>query len=97
MDRLTIIKVGGKVVEDNESMNALLDQFKKISGYKILVHGGGNTATEIAGRLGIETKMVEGRRITDTETLYVAAMVYGELVKKKKVTALQARNFNEIG
>lgn len=97
MDRLTIIKVGGKVVEDNESMNALLDQFKKISGYKILVHGGGNTATEIAGKLGIETKMVEGRRITDAETLDVAAMVYGGLVNKKIVAALQARNCNALG
>lgn len=97
MDRLTIIKVGGKVVEDNQSMNALLDQFKKISGYKILVHGGGNTATEIAARLGIETKMVNGRRITDSEMLEVAAMVYGGLVNKKIVAALQARNCNALG
>jgi acetylglutamate kinase len=97
MDRLTIIKVGGKVVEDTESMNTLLDQFKKISGYKILVHGGGNMATEIAGRLGIKTKMVEGRRITDANMLDVAAMVYGGLVNKKIVAALQARNCNALG
>lgn len=97
MDRLTIIKVGGKVVEDNQSMNSLLDQFKKISGYKILVHGGGTTATEIATRLGIETKMVNGRRITDSDMLDVAAMVYGGLVNKKIVAALQARNCNAIG
>jgi len=97
MDRLTIIKVGGKVVEDTESMNTLLDQFKKISGYKILVHGGGNTATEIAGKLGIKTKMVEGRRITDADMLDVAAMVYGGLVNKKIVAALQARNCNALG
>jgi acetylglutamate kinase len=97
MDRLTIIKVGGKVVEDSQSMNSLLDQFKKISGYKILVHGGGNTATEIAGKLGIETKMVNGRRITSSEMLDVAAMVYGGLVNKKIVAALQARNCNALG
>lgn len=97
MDRLTIIKVGGKVVEDSQSMNSLLDQFKKISGYKILVHGGGNTATEIAGKLGIETKMVNGRRITNSEMLDVAAMVYGGLVNKKIVAALQARNCNALG
>ena len=97
MDRLTIIKVGGKVVEDPESMNSLLDQFKKISGYKILVHGGGNTATEIAGKMGIKTKMVEGRRITDADMLDVAAMVYGGLVNKKIVAALQARNCNALG
>lgn len=97
MDRLTIIKVGGKVVEDTESMNSLLDQFKKISGYKILVHGGGNTATEIAGKMGIKTKMIEGRRITDADMLDVAAMVYGGLVNKKIVAALQARNCNALG
>jgi len=97
MDRLTIIKVGGKVVEDSQSLNLLLDQFQKISGYKILVHGGGNTATEIAGKLGIETKMVEGRRITDAAMLDVATMVYGGLVNKKIVAGLQARNCNALG
>jgi len=97
MDRLTIIKVGGKVVEDSQSLNLLLDQYQKISGYKILVHGGGNTATEIAGKLGIETKMVEGRRITDAAMLDVAAMVYGGLVNKKVVAGLQARNCNALG
>lgn len=97
MDRLTIIKVGGKVVEDPQSLNSLLDQFQKISGYKILVHGGGNTATEIAGKLGIETKMVEGRRITDAAMLDVATMVYGGLVNKKVVAGLQARNCNALG
>lgn len=97
MDRLTIIKVGGKVVEEPESLNALLDQFKKISGNKILVHGGGRTATEIAKKLGIETKMVEGRRITDTDMLEVVTMVYGGLVNKKIVAGLQARGMNAIG
>jgi len=97
MDRLTIIKVGGKVVENAQSLDALLDQFKKISGYKMLVHGGGTIATEIAGKLGIETKMVEGRRITDAAMLDVVAMVYGGLVNKKVVAGLQARNCNALG
>ncbi|MCF6357222.1 MAG: acetylglutamate kinase [Draconibacterium sp.] len=97
MDRLTIIKVGGKVVEEPESLNALLDQFKKVSGYKILVHGGGRTATEIANKLGIETKMVDGRRITDADMLEVVTMVYGGLVNKKIVAGLQSRNCNAIG
>lgn len=97
MDRLTIIKVGGKVVEEPESLKALLDQFDKISGNKILVHGGGRTATEIAGKLGIETKMVDGRRITDAETLNVVTMVYGGLVNKRIVAQLQARNCNAVG
>ncbi len=97
MDRITIIKVGGKVVEDAQSLNDLLDQFNKISGHKILVHGGGTTATEIAGKLGIETKMVEGRRITDAAMLDVATMVYAGLVNKKIVAGLQARNCNALG
>lgn len=97
MDKLTIIKVGGKVVEDTLAMNALLDQFNKISGNKILVHGGGNIATEIAGKLGIETKMIDGRRITDAAMLDVVTMVYGGLINKRIVAALQARNCNALG
>ncbi len=97
MDKLTIIKVGGKVVEETESLNALLDQFNKVSGNKILVHGGGRTATEIAGKLGIETKMVDGRRITDAAMLEVVTMVYGGLVNKRIVAQLQAQNCNAIG
>ncbi|MGC9352362.1 MAG: acetylglutamate kinase [Mariniphaga sp.] len=97
MDRLTIIKVGGKVVEEPESLNALLDQFIKFSGNKILVHGGGRTATEIAAKLGIETEMVDGRRITGKSMLDVVTMVYGGLVNKKIVAGLQARGCNAIG
>ncbi len=97
MDRLTIIKVGGKVVEEPESLNDLLDQFKKISGNKLLVHGGGRTATHIAEKLGIETKMMDGRRITDSDMLEVVTMVYGGLVNKKIVAALQARGVNAVG
>ncbi|RIH62920.1 acetylglutamate kinase [Mariniphaga sediminis] len=97
MDRLTIIKVGGKVVENPDSLNALLDQFTRISGNKILVHGGGRTATDIAAKLGIETEMVDGRRITGKEMLDVVTMVYGGLVNKKIVAGLQARGCNAIG
>ncbi len=97
MDRITIIKVGGKVVEEPDSLNALLDQFKKISGHKLLVHGGGLTATVISEKLGIETKMEEGRRITDAETLEVVTMVYGGLINKRIVAALQARGMNAVG
>jgi len=97
MDRLAIIKVGGKVVEDSESLSALLDQFIKFSGNKILVHGGGRTATEIAAKLGIETEMVDGRRITGKSMLDVVTMVYGGLVNKKIVAELQARGCNAIG
>lgn len=97
MDRLTIIKVGGKVVEDPELLNALIDQFIKVSGNKILAHGGGRVATEIASKLGIESKMVDGRRITDAAMLDVVTMVYGGLLNKRIVAGLQAHNCNAIG
>lgn len=97
MEKITIVKVGGKVVEDTESMNALLDQFNRISSHKILVHGGGHTATEMANKLGIETEMVDGRRITGKSMLEVVTMVYGGLVNKKIVAGLQARGCNAIG
>jgi len=97
MDKLTIIKVGGKVVENTESMNAFLDHFTRISSHKILVHGGGRTATEMAAKLGIESEMVDGRRITGKSMLEVVTMVYGGLVNKKIVAGLQARSCNAIG
>lgn len=97
MDRLTIIKVGGKVVEEPVLLAALLDQFKKISGNKLLVHGGGRTATNLAEKLGMETKMVDGRRITDEGMLDVVTMVYGGLVNKKIVAELHSREMNAVG
>jgi acetylglutamate kinase len=97
MDNLKIIKVGGKVVEDHESLNNLLDRFVTISGYKILVHGGGPAATSLATQLGIKTEMVNGRRITNKDMLDVVTMVYGGLINKKIVAGLQARGCNAIG
>ncbi len=95
--RLTIVKVGGKVVEEPESLAELLNDFSKIVGNKILVHGGGRSATAIAAKMGIESKMVDGRRITDKDTLDVVTMVYGGLVNKNIVAQLQSRNINAIG
>ena len=97
MEKLTIIKVGGKVVEETEILNTLLDQISRISSHKILVHGGGRTATDLASKLGIETEMVDGRRITGKSMLEVVTMVYGGLVNKKIVAGLQARGCNAIG
>ncbi len=97
MERLTIVKVGGKVVEDKISLGLLLDQFSQIRGKRILVHGGGNLATSLAEKLGIETQMVEGRRITDASTLELVTMVYAGLVNKNIVAGLQARGCNSIG
>lgn len=94
---LTIIKVGGKIVEEKDTLNKLLSDFTGIPGRKILVHGGGRSATALASRLGIETKMVDGRRITDKDMLEVVTMVYGGLVNKNIVAGLQARGVNAIG
>jgi len=96
-NKLTIIKVGGKIVEEADSLKRLLSDFSEIEGYKILVHGGGRSATKIAEKLGIESKMVDGRRITDSETLQVVTMVYGGLVNKNIVAGLQALNVNALG
>ena len=96
-EKLTIVKVGGAVVEDEAQLQQLLKDFAAIKGAKILVHGGGRRATKIAERLGIETKMVDGRRITDAEMLEVVTMVYGGLVNKHVVAMLQAQGVDAIG
>ncbi len=96
-EKLTIIKVGGKIVEEAETLNQLLADFSAIPGYKLLVHGGGRSATRIASQLGIESQMVNGRRITDAETLKVVTMVYGGLVNKNIVAGLQAKGVNAVG
>ena len=92
-----VIKVGGAVVEEAEQLAILLDEFVKIEGPKVLVHGGGRSATKLAAQLGIESQMVGGRRITDAEMLKVVTMVYGGLVNKNIVAQLQARGINAIG
>lgn len=97
MGKLTIVKVGGKICENPTSLNALLSDFASIEGNKLLVHGGGRLATAMAERLGIETKMVDGRRITDDQMLEVVTMVYGGLVNKRIVAGLQARGVNALG
>lgn len=95
--KITVIKVGGKIVEEKESLDNLLDRFAAIDGNKILIHGGGRSATRIAEALGIESRMINGRRITDGETLKVVTMVYGGLVNKSIVAGLQARSVNALG
>lgn len=97
MARLTLVKVGGKIVEEAASLAALLDRFARIDGPKLLVHGGGRSATRLAERLGLPQTMVGGRRVTDADTLDVVTMVYGGLVNKQIVAALQARGLNAMG
>lgn len=97
MERLTIVKVGGAVVEDEAQLSQLLNDFSSIEGKKVLVHGGGRRATQVAKSLGIETKMVDGRRITDADMLQVVTMVYGGLVNKNIVARLQSVGVNALG
>ena len=97
MKNLNIVKVGGNIIEKEEDLQAFLDAFAALSAPKILVHGGGKLASQLAERLGIPVKMTNGRRITDTETVEVITMVYGGKVNKSIVAGLQARNCNAIG
>lgn len=97
MEQVTVIKVGGAIVEDTERLAQLLDRFAALPGQKVLVHGGGRRATKVASALGIESKMVEGRRITDADMLEVVTMVYGGLVNKNIVAQLQSRGVNAVG
>lgn len=97
MQKLTIIKVGGKIVEEPDTLAALITDFAAIPGLKLLVHGGGRSATRLASQLGIEQQMVDGRRITDADTLRIVTMVYGGLVNKNIVCSLQAKGINAIG
>lgn len=95
--KLTVVKVGGKIVEDEESLQQLLRDFSSIEGAKVLVHGGGRSATKVAAQLGIESTMIGGRRVTDAEMLRVVTMVYGGLVNKNIVAKLQACGINALG
>lgn len=97
MEKLTIVKVGGAIVEDEARLEQLIKDFSAIPGRKILVHGGGRRATKVAGALGIESRMVNGRRVTDAAMREVVTMVYGGLVNKGIVARLQARGVNALG
>lgn len=96
-EKLSIIKIGGNIIEHDAELATFLSLFANHPTPKIVVHGGGKLATEFSKRLGIEPKMVGGRRITDSETLEVITMVYGGLTNKKIVAQLQALNCNAIG
>ena len=97
MKQLTIIKIGGNVIDNSHKLHEFLLDFTALPGDKILVHGGGKIATELGVSLGIEPKMVEGRRITDIETLRIVTMVYAGLINKNMVAQLQAKGCNAIG
>ncbi|KPH13160.1 acetylglutamate kinase [Chryseobacterium sp. ERMR1:04] len=95
--KIYIIKIGGALIDDEKLLNEFLEQFSEISEKKILVHGGGKLATTLADKLGVEQKMINGRRITDKDTLDIVAMVYAGSINKNIVAKLQQKNCNAIG
>lgn len=97
MDKLYIIKIGGNIIDDEKKLSSFLKDFSSIEGNKILVHGGGKLATKMAALMNVPQQMVEGRRITDEETLKIVTMVYAGYVNKNIVAQLQANNCNSIG
>ncbi len=92
-----VIKIGGNIIDDEVKLTAFLKDFAAIEGKKILVHGGGKLATKLAAQLGVEQQMIDGRRITDAETLKIVTMVYAGAINKNIVAQLQANNCNAIG
>lgn len=97
MEKVFVIKIGGNVIDNDESLSTFLKDIVNVNGKKILIHGGGKIATKIGDKLGIESKYINGRRITDDDTIDLVTMVYGGLVNKKIVAQLQSLNCNAIG
>ena len=97
METLKIIKIGGNIIDDDEALNAFLEEFAKLKGPKLLVHGGGKLATKLADQMGVEVKMTNGRRITDTDTLDIITMVYAGKINKNIVAKLQALDCDSVG
>jgi acetylglutamate kinase len=97
MQALHIIKIGGNVIDNSENLHRFLKDFTALEGFKILVHGGGKVATQVSETMGIDAKLVDGRRITDIDTLRVVTMVYGGLINKNIVAQLQRYGTNAIG
>jgi acetylglutamate kinase len=97
MEKLFVIKVGGNIIDDEQKLASFLQSFASVQSHKILVHGGGNIATEIGNKLNIESKYINGRRITDDDTIDLVTMVYGGLINKKIVAQLQSLQCNAIG
>lgn len=97
MEQLYVIKIGGNIIDDANRLEAFLEQFAAVQGHKLLVHGGGKLATKLAEQMGVEQQMVEGRRITDAETLKIVTMVYAGHINKNMVAKLQSKSTNAIG
>lgn len=94
---INVIKIGGNIIDNADALDKFLEEFVALEGKKILVHGGGKEATRLSGTLGIETKMIDGRRVTDRPTLDVVTMVYAGLINKRIVSLLQAKGCDAVG
>lgn len=97
MKTLKVIKIGGSIIDDSKALNRFLIQFSKIEDPKILVHGGGKLATKLSNRMQVDVKMIEGRRITNSETLDIITMIYAGKINKGIVSKLQQHTCNVIG
>ena len=97
MDSLLVIKIGGNIIDDEQKLASFLEEFASVPGRKILVHGGGKLATKLAAELGIKQQLIDGRRITDIDTLRIVTMVYAGYVNKTIVASLQSLGTNAIG
>jgi acetylglutamate kinase len=95
--KLSVVKIGGNVLDDEQCFMQFIDLFAAIDGAKILVHGGGKLASQLSAQLNIPAQMIEGRRVTDNETLKIITMVYAGYINKNIVAQLQARGCNAIG
>ena len=97
MKILKVVKIGGNIIDDEKALQTFIKQFAQLEGPKVLVHGGGKLATQLSKAMNVEVKMVEGRRITDADTLDIITMVYGGKINKNLVALLQASNCNAVG
>lgn len=97
MDKLIVVKIGGNLIDDPNALQYFLKSFAAVRGQKLLIHGGGKLATELAGQLNLPQQMIDGRRITDGETLKVVTMVYAGFINKTIVAALQGFGTNALG
>ncbi|MBQ5894472.1 MAG: acetylglutamate kinase, partial [Rikenellaceae bacterium] len=97
MQHINVVKIGGNVIDNADALARFIDDFAKLEAPKILIHGGGKLATRLSEKLEIPTQMIEGRRVTDRQTLDVVTMVYAGLINKQVVAGLQAVGCNAIG
>ncbi|PWJ39330.1 acetylglutamate kinase [Sediminitomix flava] len=95
--KVSVVKIGGNIIDNVEALDTFIQQFAQLEGLKVLVHGGGKSASALMKQMGLEPQMINGRRITDAETLKVVTMMYGGLINKNIVAGLQAQHCNALG